>query len=70
MAHRIRINQIYMGNYQPHNGNEREQYEDHGFVVYDFDWNYLRNTYKRAGEMAETKLAAILLNLIGIPLCF
>lgn len=59
-----------MGNHKPRNWNEREQYEDHGFIIHDTDWNYLRDTFKRVSEMAETKFAAILLNLIGIPLCF
>jgi hypothetical protein len=59
-----------MGDYQFNNRDERQQHQGNGFTFYDTDWNYLRNTIKRAGEMAETKLAAILLNLIGIPLCF
>lgn len=59
-----------MGNHQHYNGDQREQFKDDGFIVYDFDRNYLRNLIKGVSEMAETKFAAILLNLIGIPLCF
>jgi hypothetical protein len=70
MANRFRNNKIYMGDHQFDNRKEREQYEDHGFVFHGFDRHYLRNNYKRIGEMAETKFAAILLNIIGIPLCF
>lgn len=59
-----------MGNNKFDNRTEREQYEDRGFIVYTFDRHNLRNSIQRATKMAETKIAVILLNLLGIPLCF
>lgn len=59
-----------MGDNKYHNGLERKQYEDRGFIVHTFDRNYLHNSLQRATKMAEAKLAAIILNIIGIPLCF
>lgn len=59
-----------MGDNKYHNKDKREQYEDRGFIVHTFDPNDLRNTIQRTTKMAEAKIAAIILNLIGIPLCF
>jgi hypothetical protein len=70
MANGVCINQIFMGDNKYHSGHKRKQYQDRGFIVHTFDRDYLRNTIQRTTKMAEAKLAAILLNLIGIPLCF
>lgn len=59
-----------MGDNKYHNGGECKQYEDRGFIVHTFDPNDFRNTINRATKMAEAKIAAIILNIIGIPLCF
>ncbi len=59
-----------MGDNKYHNGVERKQYEDRSLIVHTFDRNDLRNIIQRTTKMAEAKLAAIILNIIGIPLCF
>lgn len=59
-----------MGDIQFNNRNKREQFNSGSFLIPNFDRQYIIDSIKRALAMAETKLAAILLNLIGIPLCF
>lgn len=59
-----------MGNIQLDNRNKREQFNSSSFLIPNFDRQYIIDSIKRALAMAETKLTAILLNLIGIPFCF
>src|SRR5690348_1671061 len=59
-----------MGDSQFNNGMEREQQKNGSGFIHSADGHYLLNLIQRVSKMAETKIAAILLNLIGIPLCF
>lgn len=49
---------------------ERQQYQDSNWIVHTFDGNYLRNHLQRITKMAETKFAVLIINLLGIPVCF
>lgn len=59
-----------MGNNQHTNRMEHKQHESSRNIIYHTDSSYLGAFIQRSYKMAETKLAAILLNLLGIPLCF
>lgn len=59
-----------MGSNQFGNRLGREQRQNSSGFIHTFDSNYQLSLIQRVIKMAETKLAVILLNLIGIPLCF
>lgn len=59
-----------LGDRQFNNRMEREQHKGSSGIIYGTDGHYLNHLIQRVSKMAETKIAAILLNLIGIPLCF
>lgn len=59
-----------MGNNKFNNRMERKQHKIGSRIIPAIDGNNLRNPYKRIIEMAETKIAALILNLLGIPMCF
>lgn len=59
-----------MGDNNINNGIGRKQHQNSSSFIHTFDANYQLSITQRVIKMAETKLAVILLNLIGIPLCF
>lgn len=70
MAGDIRLNSFDMGDNKFNNRMERKQHAGSGRIIHLPDNNNLRPAYKRLYEMAETKFAVLILNLIGVPLCF
>ncbi len=49
---------------------EHKQHESGGRIIYSTGITFMPTLLQRVFKMAETKLAAIILNLLGIPLCF
>ena len=70
MAGIFRLNSLYMGDNKFNNRMERKQHQSSSRIIHLADSNDLHNPYKRIIKMAETKFVALILNLIGIPLCF
>lgn len=70
MAGGIRLNSIYMGNNKFNNRMERKQHESSSRIIHLAYPDDMHNPYKRIIKMAETKFAVLILNLIGVPLCF
>lgn len=70
MAGNICRNSFYMGNNKFNNRMERKQHEGSSRIIHIAGNDNLYGPYKRIIKMAETKFVALILNLIGIPLCF
>lgn len=70
MAGSICHNTFFMGSNKFDNGIERQQHESGSRIIHLPGSNDLHGPTKRIIKMAETKFAALILNLIGIPLCF
>lgn len=70
MAGSFRLNSLYMGNNKFNNRMERKQHQSSSRIIHLAYPNDRNNPYKRIIKMAETKFVALILNLIGVPLCF
>lgn len=70
MAGSFRLNSIFMGNNKFNNRMERKQHQSSIRTIHLAYPNDSNNPYKRIFKMAETKFAVLILNLIGVPLCF
>lgn len=70
MAGSFCLNSFYMGNNKFNNRMERKQHESSSRIIHLADLDDMHNPYKRIIKMAETKFAVLILNLIGVPLCF
>jgi ABC-type transport system involved in cytochrome bd biosynthesis fused ATPase/permease subunit len=59
-----------MGSNQFGDRMERKQYQNSDWIVHTFDWKYIGDNIQRVSKMAETKFAVLIINLLGIPVCF